>query len=128
MFVQVLVFPGEPGEGGLGAQDGEEDGERTVFGIVEPSRVDDEACGDGDGCQDEEEREGERGPARVPTDLTLGFSSCGLGHRSPQSVFLAVLPVEEAVSDFFSEPLPFEELEDSVLVVSFVSVFVALLL
>ena len=57
----VLVVPGEPRKGSLGTEDGEEDGERAVFEIVEPGRVDDEPGGDGDGGEDEEEGEGERG-------------------------------------------------------------------
>ena len=131
MFVEVLLVPGEPREGGLGAQDGEEEGERAVFEVVEPGGVDDEPGRDGDGGNDEEEGEEERGPIRALLGLPrLGLFSRGSGHRSPQSAFLVVLLVEE-VSGFFSEPLPFE-LEESAesvpLVVSLGSVFVAFLL
>lgn len=53
------------------------------------------------------------------------WSPRGVPATSAQSAFLAALPVEGAFSVFFSEPLPFEE---SVLAVSFESVFEDLLL
>src|SRR5919199_1668379 len=58
------MVPEDPGEGGTGAQDPEQEGEEAVFEVVEPGGIDDEPGGDEDGGEHEEEGRGEHRPVR----------------------------------------------------------------
>ena len=112
-----VVTPEDPGEGHLGAQDSEGEGEEAISEVVVPGRVDDEPGRDGDRDQHEEEGKGEDGLAPralfdLPSGIPQSLSGGNVCHVGPQSSFLVLFSVE-VFSDFFAlEPdseAPFEE-------------------
>src|SRR3712207_5396539 len=91
-----LVLPQKPVYGDLGTQDGEEEGEDAVLEVVAVGGVDDEGAGDGEGRDDEEERNAEDGEAEGPADgsVAAGFVARrvrGAGHGRVSPLFRRTL-------------------------------------
>ncbi len=89
-----VVAPEDPGEGHLGAQDSEGEGEEAISEVMVPGGVDDEPGRDGDGGEYAEKGESEHDPEPGMVPDTRGVSRRGyfvarVRHPGAQSPFLA---------------------------------------
>ena len=60
-FFLIAIMPENQGEGSPGAQNGEGEGEETVFEVLTPCGIYEEPHGDGDGGQREKKGQDEHG-------------------------------------------------------------------
>jgi hypothetical protein len=60
-FLLIVITSENPGENSPGAQNGEGEGEATVFEALTPCGIDEEPSGDGDGSQRETKDQVEHG-------------------------------------------------------------------